>query len=138
MAPPDVGRSYTHVTLNTMPRWRFQCPRRLQDAVRELSAQRTTLASPERLALHERVERSAQIRVTQSPCDTLEHVVHHARAELACIRVLPAGVITADERLTVRQLVRDAMAERGLRRDVDAAALPQLHIGVEADLSKPD
>src|SRR5207249_7648135 len=65
-----------------------------------------------------------------------EYVVHHARGQLARVRVLTAGVIAADEHLSVRQPVNDAMAERGTRLDDDAAALQQLEVRVEPDLSK--
>src|SRR5262247_494820 len=65
-------------------------------------------------------------------------VVHHRRAELACVRVLPAWMIAADKYLTVRQVVRGGVAEFRTRPDVDAATLEQAEICVEADLAERD
>ena len=57
----------------------------------------------------------------RAPGET-EHVVHHPRRQLAGVRVLPAGVVTADQGLSVRELVPDAMAERRSRPDREPAA----------------
>ena len=84
------------------------------------------------------MRRSTQIRATQRTlCDT-EDVVHHAGRERARVRVLTARVIAADERLAVRQLMRDAVAECRTRPNGDALLLQQLQIRVERDLSQPD
>src|SRR5579872_7022492 len=65
--------------------------------------------------------RSKQFGLTQSiQCET-EHLIHHARRQLAGVGVLPARVIAADEQLPVRQLMRDVVAECRLRTQRDAA-----------------
>ena len=54
------------------------------------------------------------------------------------MRVLPAGVIAADERVAVGQQVRDAVAERGLGTHHLPAMSEQVQIRVEADLAERD
>jgi hypothetical protein len=47
-------------------------------------------------------------------------------------------VITADQRLSIRQLMPDAMTERRARPDRDAARFEQLQVRVERNLPHPD
>ena len=70
------------------------------------------------------VARSNQIGVTQGTLRATKDVFHHPRGQFTRVRVLMAGMVPADQRLSARQRVFDAVAKRGSRAD-DLTALRQ-------------
>src|SRR5436190_17437908 len=73
---------------------------------------------------------SGTFRTADRRLRDLKHRVDHLCRELARVRVLAAGVITADERLAIRQAVSRRMGERRPRPEDDAPAFQQLQIRV--------
>src|SRR5436190_1117468 len=63
----------------------------------------------------------------------LEHLIHHARGQLAGVRVLAARMVAANERLPIRDPMDDTMCERRLRTLMDAAMCQQPYVRVETD-----
>src|SRR5436190_11641307 len=68
----------------------------------------------------------------------LEHLIHHARGQLAGVRVLAARMVAANERLPIRDPMDDTMCERRLRTLMDAAMCQQPYVRVETDCPEAD
>src|SRR5580704_7986022 len=87
----------------------------------EQSVKERRMAPPVMSSLtHDRLDTMRQRRFRRSTTressgHAPEHVVHHLRRQLAGIGVLPARVIAADERLSVGELMGDAVTERRAR-----------------------
>src|SRR6266511_1060673 len=72
-----------------------------------------------------------------SRCKTKD-LIHHAGRQLAGVRVLPAGVIAADEQRPVGERMGLRMAEDRPRTYHEVVALEQLQVRVEGDLAERD